>query len=220
MFDLVSFYIFPPPPFFSHCKYIHANSRVSPGSRSWNIKARVSQSSASKYSQIINFRNILTWNLHVSSTWSSHSQLFHDHYTLQSRGLLHSKAHGKCGCGAQSKLHPTPSPTPPLQLPCTKSLILKLMGLFMYNVFLFAWLTFHFFFFFLNQLIYFCPIILLGYMHVSLQCYCLSFPYFIFDQIYQIHLKRLKLVPGLMVWVNDAHITPANKGGLHYTWNT
>ena len=53
-------------------------------------------------------------------------------------------------------------------------------------------------------LIYFCPIILLGYMHVSLQCYCLSFLDFILDQIYQIHLKHLKLVTGLMVWVNDA----------------
>ena len=43
-----------------------------------------------------------------------------------------------------------------------------------------------------------------------------SLQYFILDQIYQIHLKHLRLVLGLMVWVNDAHITPAKgKGGLH-----
>ena len=48
---------------------------------------------------------------------------------------------------------------------------------------------------------YFCPIIILGHMQVLLQCYCLSFPYFILEQICQIYLKHLKLVPGLMVWV-------------------
>ena len=30
-----------------------------------------------------------------------------------------------------------------------------------------------------------------------------------------ITLETPKISSGLMVWVNDAHITPANKGGLH-----
>ena len=80
------------------------------------------------------------------------------------------------------------------------------MGLFMYKV-LICLTDFSFFSFI------FLKAILLECKHVSLQNCCLSFPYFILDQnIYQIHLKHSKLV---LVWVNDAHITPANKGELH-----